>query len=183
MSKKRFFIYNSWQPTIELLTTEEKAEMLINFFRYQNNQPLVLNTSGLKMAWASFSYLLDKDSTNYSAKKDVMAANRAKRVISTTDSDVNTNKIDVSTTTSINDLNVSTNVLSDNVNVNVKVNDNDNDNGNGNDNVNVDITEVKQWIRSHNLPPSSSIIQQFPHLKLSECSDLVNDVINETFNF
>ena len=181
MSKKRFFIYNSWQPTIELLTTEEKAEMLINFFRYQNNQPLVLNTSGLKIAWASFQYLLDKDSTNYSAKKDIMATNRAKRVVSTTDSDVNINEINASTTTSINDLNASTNALSDNVNVNVKVNDNDNVNGNGD--ADVDITKVKQWIRSHNLPPSSSIIQQFPHIKLSECSDLVKEVVNETFNF
>jgi hypothetical protein len=153
--KKRFFIYNSWQPTIELLTTEEKAEMLMNFFRYQNNQPLILNTSGLKMAWASFQYLLDKDSVNYETKRTTMAENRAKRNI--TDSDVSTNNSSVNTNSSTNkinvstsDLNVNTNALSDNVNVNVNVNVNDNvngddgDNENGNDWVSDEFEIIKQ---------------------------------------
>ncbi len=192
-TKKRFFIYNSWQPTIELLTTEEKAEMLMNFFRYQNKQDLVLNTSGLKMAWVSFQYLLDTDNVKYEAKRDMVATNRAKRNINgntntnTTNTNVNTNDLNVNTT-------INTNASSDNVNVNgnVKVNDNVNGNVNGKVNLvaNVDLITnttgvdgVKHWIRNNNFPPTSSIISQFPEYSEEQIIKLKNDAVDETLQF
>ena len=51
--KKRFYVYNSWREQMELLSVEEKSTMLMNLFRYQNDEEVVLDTPMLKMCWAS----------------------------------------------------------------------------------------------------------------------------------
>tara|TARA_R110000764_G_scaffold39555_4_gene88467 strand:+ start:844 stop:1323 length:480 start_codon:yes stop_codon:yes gene_type:complete len=64
-NKKRFYIYNSWKDAIELLSTEEQGTMLMNLFKYSEGMEPTLNTSGLKLVWASMRYLLERDSAKY----------------------------------------------------------------------------------------------------------------------
>ena len=66
-NKKRFYIYNSWKEAMELLSTEEKATMLMNLFKYNEGAEPILNTSGLKLVWAGMRFLLEKDSAKYEA--------------------------------------------------------------------------------------------------------------------
>ena len=41
-----------------MLTIDEQAQMLQNFFNYAQGIEPVLNTPGLKLVWAGFNYLL-----------------------------------------------------------------------------------------------------------------------------
>ena len=43
---------------MELLSTEEKATMLMNLFKYNEGAEPILNTSGLKLVWAGMRFLL-----------------------------------------------------------------------------------------------------------------------------
>ena len=52
---------------MELLSTEEKATMLMNLFKYNEGAEPILNTSGLKLVWAGMRFLLEKDSAKYEA--------------------------------------------------------------------------------------------------------------------
>lgn len=63
--KKRFYLYTSWQESILLLSTEEQAQMLQNFFNYAKGEEPVLNTSGLKLVWTGIKFLLEKDHQSY----------------------------------------------------------------------------------------------------------------------
>ena len=73
--KKRFYVYSSWKEMFELLSDEERSTMLMNLFNYQEGIEPVLNTAGLKMAWASMKFLLEKDDASYKAA--VQRANNA----------------------------------------------------------------------------------------------------------
>ena len=63
--KKRFYVYQSWEEQMELLSTEEKATMLMNLFKYQRGEEPTLDTTGLKLVWAGIKFLLEKDDTEY----------------------------------------------------------------------------------------------------------------------
>ena len=63
--KKRFYLYTSWQESISLLSTEEQAQMLHNFFNYAKGKEPVLNTPGLKLVWAGMKFLLEQDHEKY----------------------------------------------------------------------------------------------------------------------
>jgi hypothetical protein len=63
--KKRFYLYTSWQESISLLSTEEQAQMLHNFFNYAKGEEPVLNTPGLKLVWAGMKFLLEQDHEKY----------------------------------------------------------------------------------------------------------------------
>ena len=63
--KKRFYLYTSWQESISLLSTEEQAQMLQNFFNYAKGEEPVLNTSGLKLVWSGMKFLLEQDHKKY----------------------------------------------------------------------------------------------------------------------
>ena len=63
--KKRFYVYYSWKEQMELLSTEEKATMLMNLFSFQENKEPILDTPMLKMCWASMKFLLEKDTIAY----------------------------------------------------------------------------------------------------------------------
>tara|TARA_R110000787_G_scaffold143457_1_gene257075 strand:- start:119 stop:544 length:426 start_codon:yes stop_codon:yes gene_type:complete len=118
--KKRFYIYSSWEKAISMLSTEEKAEMLMNLFKYGNNEEPILNTSGLKFVWAGMEFLLDKDSTKYQE-----AVSRGKNAARKRQTPVPQKLSIVPPNTERHDI--------DNDNDNVNVNDNDNENGNGDD--------------------------------------------------
>tara|TARA_R110000824_G_scaffold373920_1_gene564367 strand:+ start:22 stop:480 length:459 start_codon:yes stop_codon:yes gene_type:complete len=119
-NKKRFYVYNSWEKAISMLSTEEKAEMLMNLFKYGKGEEPTLNTSGLKLVWAGMEFLLDKDSTKYQE-----AVTRGKNAALKRQSAV-PQKITTAPT-----INLRHGIDNDNVNDNVNVNDNGNDNGNG----------------------------------------------------
>ena len=65
--KKRFYLYSSWEEQFEMLSTEEKATMLMNLFKHAKNEEPVLNTTGLKLVWAGMKYLLESDDIKYQA--------------------------------------------------------------------------------------------------------------------
>jgi len=65
--KKRFYVYGSWEEQFEILTTEEKATMLMNLFKYQRGIEPILDTTGLKLVWAGIKFLLEQDDTKYQA--------------------------------------------------------------------------------------------------------------------
>jgi hypothetical protein len=63
--KKRFYVYGSWEEQFEILTTEEKATMLMNLFKYSRGIEPTLDTTGLKLVWAGMKFLLEQDDTKY----------------------------------------------------------------------------------------------------------------------
>jgi len=63
--KKRFYLYTSWQESISMLSVDEQAQMLQNFFNYAKGEEPVLNTSGLKLVWAGIKFLLEQDHEKY----------------------------------------------------------------------------------------------------------------------
>ena len=63
--KKRFYLYTSWQESISMLTIDEQAQMLQNFFNYAQGIEPVLNTSGLKLVWSGMKFLLEQDHKKY----------------------------------------------------------------------------------------------------------------------
>ena len=110
--KKRFYVYYSWKEQMELLSTEEKATMLMNLFRFQENEEPILNTPMLKMCWASMKFLLEKDAITYQQKVDNMAKIGKRN-----------NKVSNDTATISNDtIRYRLDNVNDNVNDNVKVN-------------------------------------------------------------
>jgi uncharacterized protein (DUF4213/DUF364 family) len=48
-----------------MLSIDEQAQMLHNFFNYAKGEEPVLNTSGLKLVWAGMKFLLEQDHKNY----------------------------------------------------------------------------------------------------------------------
>ncbi len=48
-----------------MLSVEEQAQMLQNFFNYAKGEEPVLNTPGLKLVWTGFEFLLEQDHKNY----------------------------------------------------------------------------------------------------------------------
>ncbi len=115
--KKRFYIYNSWEEQMKLLSTEEQATMLLNLFRFQNGEEVVLDTPMLKMCWASMKFLLEKDATTYQQKVDNMKKIGQR------------NKQSNDTVTTSNDT-VRPRLDNDNDNDNANVNENENEKGN-----------------------------------------------------
>ena len=89
-----------------MLSVDEQAQMLQNFFNYAKGEEPVLNTSGLKLVWAGIKFLLEQDHEKYCGTVE-RARGAAKSTRGTA------KKLTVP---------------SDNVNVNVNVNDNVNDN-------------------------------------------------------
>lgn len=124
-NKKRFYVYSSWEEQFELLTTEEKATMLMNLFKYAKGEEPILDTTGLKLVWAGMKFLLEKDNTEY--QKSVQRAQKAALA----------KKLAVQVPTSPEPVKNNLNRV-DNVNVNVNVNDDGNDGGNGDE-------KGKQW--------------------------------------
>ena len=127
-NKKRFYIYNSWRKQMELLSPEEQGTILMNLFRYQNGEEIVLTTPMLKMCWTSMEFLLDKDAEMYQKKSDNMKkiGKRNRQKLNDT---VKTNNDTV--TTSNDTVTTPLEIIRDRF-VNDNDNDNDDDNGNGN---------------------------------------------------
>ena len=48
-----------------MLSVDEQAQMLQNFFNYAKGEEQVLNTSGLKLVWAGIKFLLEQDHEKY----------------------------------------------------------------------------------------------------------------------
>ena len=113
--KKRFYVYGSWEEQFEILTTEEKATMLMNLFKYSRGIEPTLDTTGLKLVWAGMKFLLEQDDTKYQeAVSRAQKSAQAKKLLEP----VNTKPEPV-------------NILwprIDNDNVNVNVNENENGN-------------------------------------------------------
>ena len=144
-NKKRFYVYASWEEQFELLTTEEKATMLMNLFKYAKGEEPILDTTGLKLVWAGMKFLLEKDNTEY--QKSVQRAQNA----------ASAKKISVQVPTSPEPVKQKPEpVLNRFVNVNVNDNDNDNDNGDvkGNDN-----GDVKGNVKFHNTSSIPGVIK------------------------
>jgi hypothetical protein len=117
--KKRFYVYQSWEEQMELLSTEEKATMLMNLFKYQRGEEPILDTTGLKLVWAGMKFLLEKDDAEYQN-----AVQRGKNAVLKRQSAVpQTNIVEPQTTLRhrIDNVNDNANV-NGNVNVNVNVN-------------------------------------------------------------
>jgi len=114
--KKRFYVYGSWEEQFEILTTEEKATMLMNLFKYSRGIEPTLDTTGLKLVWAGMKFLLEQDDTKYQA-----AVQRAKNTKPQKTSMEPQKQL---MAPQINLLNHTDN---DNVNVNDNVNDNENE--------------------------------------------------------
>lgn len=152
-NKKRFYVYASWEEQFELLTTEEKATMLMNLFKYAKGEEPTLDTTGLKLVWAGMKFLLEKDNTEY--QKSVQRAQNAAAA----------KKISVQVPTSPEpvkeELEPVKNNLNrvDNDNVNVNVNDNVNDNGDGNGD-----EKGKEWFleRLNNGTPYKELYSLYP---------------------
>lgn len=135
--KKRFYVYSSWREQMELLSTEEKATMLMNLFRYQNDEEVVLNTSGLKLVWAGIKFLLEKDDTEY--QKSVQRAQNAAQAKKLPEPVITKPEpVILKPEPEIDYRN-----RRDNDNVNVNDNDNDNGEENGDDNGDEKIAMVK----------------------------------------
>ena len=66
-TKKRFYIYSSWEEQFSILTPEEQATMLMNLFKYQRGEEPILDTTGLKLVWAGMKFLLEQDDIKYQA--------------------------------------------------------------------------------------------------------------------
>ena len=123
--KKRFYVYQSWEEQMELLSTEEKATMLMNLFKHQRGEEPILDTTGLKLVWAGMKFLLEKDDAEY--QKSVQRGKNAALKRQATAPQTNTAAPQKELRHRI-----------DNVNVN------DNVNGNGNDDVNGDVGD--DWV-------------------------------------
>tara|TARA_R110000796_G_scaffold221501_1_gene337644 strand:+ start:266 stop:745 length:480 start_codon:yes stop_codon:yes gene_type:complete len=128
-NKKRFYIYNSWKEAMELLSTEEKAIMLMNLFKYNEGAEPILNTSGLKLVWAGMRFLLEKDSAKYKAAVQRGKNAASKRQLTAPQSKSLAPQIDL-----LHDID------------NDNVNDNDNDKVNENDNKSLNVTSFDTFI-------------------------------------
>jgi hypothetical protein len=116
--KKRFYLYTSWQESISLLSTEEQAQMLQNFFNYAKGEEPVLNTPGLKLVWAGFNYLLQEDDRKYNERIEIARnANKVRHVKKDTLPQNNLRSVKEDTLTYVN--------VNDNVNDNDNVDEND----------------------------------------------------------
>jgi hypothetical protein len=136
--KKRFYLYTSWQESISLLSIEEQAQMLHNFFNYAKGEEPVLNTPGLKLVWAGVNYLLQEDDRKYNERIEIARnANKVRHVKKDTLPQNNLRSVKEDTLTYVN------------VNVNVNDNDNDNVNVDGNDGVMVE-TPLEKFNRLMN---------------------------------
>ena len=130
--KKRFYVYNSWREQMELLSVEEKSTMLMNLFRYQNDEEVVLDTPMLKMCWASMKFLLEKDANTYQQKVDNMKKIGKRN-----------NKVSNDTVTINNDTVTTTN---DTIQSRLdNVNDNVNEDGDGNGDGNWEMLQMMKW--------------------------------------
>lgn len=130
-TKKRFYVYGSWEEQFEILTTEEKATMLMNLFKYQRGIEPTLDTTGLKLVWAGMKFLLEQDDTKYQAAVSrAQKSAQAKKLpepVNTKPEPVNNSRFHI-----------------DNVNVNV----NDNVNEKENDNVIPTLGNIKRHTSS-----------------------------------
>jgi hypothetical protein len=98
-----------------MLTIDEQAQMLQNFFNYAQGIEPVLNTPGLKLVWAGFNYLLQEDDRKYNERIEIARnANKLRHVKKDTlpQNDLRSVKKDTLAYVNVND------------NVNVNVNDN-----------------------------------------------------------
>lgn len=140
-TKKRFYVYGSWEEQFEILTTEEKATMLMNLFKYQRGIEPILDTTGLKLVWAGMKFLLEQDEAKYQA-----AVQRAK----------NTKPQKQIMEPQIKVMEPQNQLLNhiDNVNVNVNVNDKDN----GNEKVNIKMkSHISSSIPGRTIPSNEQI--------------------------
>ena len=103
----------------ELLSNDEKATMLMNLFNHQEGLDPVLDTSGLKMAWASMKFLIEKDGAEYEK-----AVQRAKNAAQAKTLSAQAKALPAPVLNNLNRV--------DNDNVNVNVNDKGNENGGDN---------------------------------------------------
>lgn len=158
-NKKRFYVYSSWEEQFELLTTEEKATMLMNLFKYAKGEEPTLDTTGLKLVWAGMKFLLEKDNAEYqkSVQRAQKAAQAKKLAVQVPKSPEPVKQKPEPVKTNLN------RVVNDNVNVNVndKGNDDGNDDGNdkGNEEPNVKWFRKRLDMGEH----FSTLSQQYPN--------------------
>jgi hypothetical protein len=157
--KKRFYVYSSWEEQFEILTTEEKATMLMNLFKYAKGEEPILDTTGLKLVWAGMKYLLEQDDTKYQAA--VQRAKNTKLQKQVMEPQIQSMEPQTQIMEPQNNLLNHT----DNVNVNVNVNVNDNDNVNNDENENVIIQYINKGYSFEKLkqmfPESSSLFDLY----------------------
>jgi hypothetical protein len=69
-TRKSFPVYLSWAGPIEMLSIEEKAQLLDNLMMYYQGEEPVLNTPMLTMFWKSIEHFLKESDTAYKNKVD-----------------------------------------------------------------------------------------------------------------
>ena len=67
-TRKSFPVYLSWAGPIEMLSIEEKAQLLDNLMLYYQGEEPVLNTPMLTMFWKSIEHFLKNSDTAYKNK-------------------------------------------------------------------------------------------------------------------
>lgn len=173
IEKKRFYVYASWEESMDLLSVEEKATMLMNLFKYQKGEEPILDTTGLKMIWASIKFLLEKDNQTYMTKVETAQENSQSRKAIKDDMVSKLNDMVDKTTISYHMVPSHT-ISSDNVNVNVNVNGDDN----GGDNerellVNSIIESIDNGMTSY-----KQIKSKYPRLNLDpELSNCIQEYL------
>jgi hypothetical protein len=121
-TKKRFYVYGSWEEQFEILTTEEKATMLMNLFKYSRGIEPILDTTGLKLVWAGMKFLLEQDDTKYQAAVQRAKNTKPQKQLMEPQKQLMAPQIEL--------LNHTDN---DNVNDNVNVNEDENEEANANE--------------------------------------------------
>jgi hypothetical protein len=116
--KQSWIFYQSWEESVNLLSLEERGQLLTNLINYHNGEEIVLDTPMLKMFWSSIQFNLDRNAKRYKAQCE----NGGKGGRPKTQLKPNNNPIETQSKP----------------NHNLNDNDNDNDNDNVNDNRNDD---------------------------------------------
>jgi hypothetical protein len=66
--RKSFLVHTSWENSIKLLSVEEKATLLMNLFKYHNDEQLLEMSDMLKIFWTSIEWDLENNMRKYDAK-------------------------------------------------------------------------------------------------------------------
>ena len=171
--KTRFFIYQSWEESFKLLSVEEQATMLMNFFKYHRGEKPILNTPGLKFVWAGINFLLEKDNESYkqAAKRGKNATEkRLEKQAKLKELEKQMAELQSTITSPYNTTTEPHNIIAEPqqdcyVNVNDNVNNNVNDNVNEDGNENVEVNEMFIVSQFHKGMTTSSLIELYPEHK------------------
>jgi hypothetical protein len=156
--KQSFIIYKSWEDALSMLSTEEQAQMLRNFFLWHRNEEPILDTPSLKLVWKLIEFNLINNAENYDKRSETSSKNGAKGGAPTGNKNALKDKYDM-----IEQPNQPNSTYN-------KPNDNDNDNDNGNDKVN-----VKENVKENDKVNGNG----YDSVKLNKAFDEIQEIINK----